>query len=199
VTSMDRRTVLASLAATLATPLAAGSSPAVAAGSSPPPAKVPLYVHHQCGGLLCLGKQYDDFDDVPEWTWRHRFARKPLGDPFAELDAAAMASARAEFADWNDVDPDDWDEQAFLQWLDEPLSVDDASDELERWMSTVGAPGQAAQLVDLLGVVTPKGFEDGIGIEHFPCFGVWVSEAGLDRLREAVAASGLPIEIVETY
>jgi hypothetical protein len=192
MTALTRRTVLTALAATLA-----ASSPAIAVGSSPPPAKVPLYVHHQCGGLLCFGKQYDDFDDVPEWTWRHRFAREALGDPLAELDAAALDSARKEFADWNDVDPDDLDEQAFLRWLDEPLSDDHAGDELEHWMSTVGAHGQAAQLIDLLDVATPD--DEDICLVCFPTFGVMVSEPGLDRLREAVAASGLPIEIVETH
>jgi hypothetical protein len=65
-------------------------------------------------------------------------------------------------------------------------------------MSTVGAPGQAARLLDELGIETP---DDGdICLVWFPTFGVWVSEAaGLERLREAVAASGLPIEIVETH
>ena len=99
---------------------------------------------------------------MPEWTWRHRLARDATGDPLAELDAAALDSAREEFVDWNDVEADDWDEQAFLRWLDEPLSVDHAGDELEQWMSTVGAPGQAAQLMDLLGIETS---DDG---RHLP-------------------------------
>jgi hypothetical protein len=63
-------------------------------------------------------------------------------------------------------------------------------------MNTEGAHGQAAQLIELLDVATPD--DEDIRLAWFPVFGVWVSEPSLDRLREAVAASGLPIEIVET-
>ena len=152
--ALTRRTVLASLAATLA----AGASPAVAAGSSPPPATVteiiPLYVHHQCGGLLSFGKQYDDFSDMPEWTWRRRFARDSMGDHQAqELDAEALEDAKEEFAAQTGVDADALDEQQFLRWLDEPLPDDhgDVDDLVEWWMTKEGPVGQAAQLIDLLG------------------------------------------------
>ena len=69
---------------------------------------------------------------MPEWTWRRRLARDEMGDPLVELDAAALESARAEFSNWNDVEADDWDEQAFLRWLDDPLDDDD---DVEKWMT----------------------------------------------------------------
>ena len=69
-------------------------------------------------------------------------------------------------------------------------------------MKAEGPVGHAAQIIDLLGVVTPEDGDfrngDGIYIQEFPWFGAMVSEQGLDRLKNAIAARGLPIEIIET-
>lgn len=169
--ALSRRTFLASLAATVA----AGASPAVAVGSSPPPATVteiiPLYVHHQCGGLLSFGKQYDDFSDMPAWTWRRRYALYSMGDHQGEeLDAEALEDAREEFAAQTGVDGVALDEQEFLRWLDDPLPDNHGAveDLFERWMTKEGPVGHAAQLIDLLGVLTPDGYDDGIYIGDLP-------------------------------
>ena len=160
--SLTRRTFLASLAASLT----AWASPAIAAGSSPPPANVttvvPLYVHHQCGGLLSFGKQFDDFSDMPEWTWRRHFAHYSMGDHQGEeLDAEALEAAREEFAAQTGVDADALDEEKFLRWLDDPLPDDHGAveDLFEWWLTEEGPLAHAAQIIDLLGVVTPDGYD----------------------------------------
>ena len=77
--------------------------------------------------------------------------------------------------------------------------TDEDVDEVEWWMDHEGPVGQAAQLIDMLGVgplttITKTAF----ALKIFPGFGAMVGEKGLERLKKAIAARGLPIEIIET-
>ena len=141
---------------------------------------------------------------MPEWTWRRHFAHYSTRDHQGEeLDAEAMEAAREEFAAQTGVDADALDEEKFLRWLDDPIPDDHGAveDLFEWWLTEEGPLAHAAQIIDLLGVVTPDGYDGGIYIDDLPpLFGgaMVVGEQGLDRLKNAIAARGLPIEIIET-
>jgi hypothetical protein len=194
---ITRRNFLASLAEALA----AGRGPVSAAIQSQGSGEtLRLYLHREAGGLLSFGKPHLDLSDMPVWTWRRYLANGYMGDYEAqELDADALKYAREEFSAWTGVDAKDIDEQEFTRWLEEPLPEDKADNLTEAWMNKDGPAGQAAQFIEMLGIVTPEGYDDGIYIDDIPLLGaVIVSEQGLQRLKDAIATHGLPIEIIET-
>lgn len=194
---ITRRNFLASLAEALVAGRGQVSAAIQSQGSGE---TLQPYMHRECGGLLSFGKPHEDLSDMPVWTWRRYLAHNYMGDyEVQELDADALKYAREEFSAWTGVDAKDLDEQEFTRWLEEPLPEDKATDVSEAWMNNDGPVGQAARFIDMLGIVTPEGYDDGIYIDDIPLLGAMVvSEQGLQRLKDAITTHGIPIEIIET-
>lgn len=202
---LSRRAFLSSLAAALAvgssrTAVVAADSPSTPLRTSAPP-----YVHHDAGGLLSFGRRHDDFREEPQWTWKQHVAHEYMRDHEAEkLNAATLEYAKDQFSNETGAYLDDLDEEAFTRWLEEP-HPDDGNPDGEAWawwVNNESSTAQAAQIIDMLGLVSSEdregyGYEDGVSVESFPWREASVDEQGVQRLKDAIVARGLEIELVE--
>ncbi len=169
--------------------------------------RMPLYVHHEAGGLLSLGHRYDDLQELPDWTWRQFITLENMGDYEAlQFDEPTESYSRELFEDWTGEEVGDTNMADYLAWLDEP-HPDRATPEFlctEWYFNNDAGTAQAYSLIAMLGMGPEEdsegwGEEDGIGVEAIPYRSATVmSHEALVRLKAAIVYHNLPIDLIET-
>lgn len=217
---LTRRMFLASCAATIAARSAGLHAEPASLASTPVPTSEPLrlYVDHNVGGLLSLGREWDTYEPLPPWTWRQYIMIGWNRDPEPkELDDEALEYAKECFSDYTGIPLDEekgeYGEYAtrdealarFERWLEEPIPDRAMYQEVqfEWWHKHASGEAHAIQLLRTLNLKGPyvdedDGEEDGIVLQCQFYNTASVDERGLERLRAAIQQHGLNIEIVET-
>jgi hypothetical protein len=169
--------------------------------------RMPLYVHHEAGGLLSLGHRYDEFQELPGWTWRQFIALENMGDYEAfQFDERTEAYAHELFEEWTGGEVSDTNMVDYLAWLDEPHPDRETSEFpcSEWYFNNDAGTAQAYSLIGMLGLGPEEdsegwGEEDGIGVEAIPYRSAAVmSHEALTRLKTAIVSHNLPIDLIET-